>query len=47
MKKNIKIIALVYVGIAVFAYALSMRVDRLESSEDLSNQNKSIVLRIK
>lgn len=45
MKKNIKIIALIYVGVALFTYALTLRVDRLEAQEDYQQQNKSIVLR--
>ena len=47
MKKNIKIIALVYVGVAVLTYALTLRVERLEGQEDIENQNKSIVLRVR
>ena len=46
MKKNIKVIALIYVGVALFAYALSLRVESLESKNDLRNHNQSIVLRI-
>lgn len=46
MKKNIKIIALIYVGVALFAYALSLRVENLENRNDLRNHNQSIVLRI-
>lgn len=45
MKKNIKIIALIYVGVALFTYALTLRVDRLEAQEDYQQQNKAIVLR--
>lgn len=46
MKKDIKIIALIYVGVAVLTYALTLRVDRLEQQEDIQNQNKAIVLSI-
>lgn len=46
MKKNMKIIGLIYIGVALFAYALSLRIERLEKSGDLRNQNESIVLRI-
>jgi len=45
MKKNIKIVALIYVGVALFTYALTLRVDHLEAQEDYQNQNKAIVLR--
>ena len=47
MKKNIKIITLVYVGVALLTYVLTLRVDKLESMEDQANQNKSIVLKLK
>lgn len=47
MKKNIKIIALIYVGVAVLTYALTLRIERLENQEDIKNQNQSIVLRIR
>lgn len=47
MKKDIKIIALIYVGVALFTYALTLRMERLEGQEDIQNQNQSIVLRIK
>lgn len=46
MKKNLKVIAVIYVGVALFAYALSLRVANLESTDDIRNQNESIVLRI-
>lgn len=47
MKKNIKIIALIYIGVALFAYSLSLRTERLESKDDIRNQNESIVLKLK
>ena len=47
MKKNIKIIALVYIGVAVLTYALTLRIERLEVQGDKQNQAKSIVLRIR
>ena len=47
MKKNIKIIALIYIGVAVLTYALSLRIERLEAKGDIENKNQSIVLRIK
>ena len=47
MKKNVKIIALVYIGVAVLTYALTLRIERLEAQDDIENQNKSIVLRIR
>lgn len=45
--KNLKPIILVYLFIAVFAYALSVRANNLESKEDLKNHNESIVINIK
>lgn len=47
MKKNIKIIALVYIGVAVLTYALTLRIERLEGQEDIQNQNQSIVLSVR
>lgn len=47
MKKNIKIIALIYIGVAVFTYAISLRMNRLEMQEDVQKQNQEIVIRIK
>jgi len=47
MKKNLKLIAIIYIGVAVLTYALTLRVDRLERIEDQVNQTKSIVLKLK
>lgn len=47
MKKNLKLIALIYVGVAIMTYALTLRVDKLESMEDTSYQNRKIVLKLK
>ena len=47
MKKNIKFIALIYVGVALFTYLLTLRVDCLEAQEDYQKQNQAIVLRIR
>lgn len=47
MKKNLKIIALIYVGVAILSYALTLRVDRLESMEDTGYQNRKIVLKLR
>lgn len=47
MKKNVKIILLIYMGVVVFTYALTLRVDRLEHQEDRTNKNSSMVFRIK
>lgn len=47
MKKNIKFIALLYIGVALFTYALTVRVNRLEAQEDYQKQNQAIVLRTK
>ena len=45
MKKNIKFIALLYIGVALFTYVLTLRVNRLEAQEDYQKQNQAIVLR--
>ncbi len=47
MKKNIKIIALIYIGVALLTYALTLRIERLENQEDIKNQNQRVVLRIR
>ena len=47
MKKNLKLIVIIYVGVALLTYAMTLRVDRLESMEDQANQSKSIVLKLK
>ena len=47
MKKEIKIIALAYVLVAVFTYALSIRVESLDNISDTNNHNRSIVLKLK
>ena len=47
MKKNLKLIALIYVGVAILTYALTLRIDRLESTDDTAHQTKSIVLKLK
>lgn len=47
MKKNIRFIALIYLGVAVFTYCLTLRVDRLEAQEDIISKNESLVIRLK
>ena len=47
MKKDLKLIAIIYVGVAILTYALTLRIDRLESVEDTKYQTKSIVLKLK
>lgn len=47
MKKNLKIITMIYIGVAVFTYVLTLRIERLEAQEDYQKQNESIVLRMK
>ena len=47
MKKNVKFVVLVYVGVAIMIYAMSLRIDRLSSVEDNKNENKSIVLKLR
>ena len=34
-----------YLGVALFTYALTLRVDRLEAQEDYQKQNQAMVLR--
>ena len=47
MKKDFKVIALIYVGVALFAYALTLRIESLSSREEIAKQNQSIILKIK
>ncbi len=47
MKRNIKLVVFIYVGVAVFTYALAQRVNHLEISGDYQRQNEAIVLRLK
>ena len=47
MKKNLKLIVIIYVGVALLTYAMILRVDRLESMEDTAAQNKRVVLKLK
>ena len=47
MKKDLKLIVIIYVGVAILTYALTLRIDRLESVEDTKYQTKSIVLKLK
>ena len=47
MKKNVKFVVLVYVGVAIMIYAMSLRIGRLSSVEDNKNENKSIVLKLR
>ncbi len=47
MKKDLKLITIIYVGVAILTYALTLRIDRLESVEDTKYQTKSIVLKLK
>lgn len=47
LKKEYKWLVLIYVGAVLFFYLLSLRVEKLESQEDISNRNEAIILRIK
>ena len=47
MKKKVKVIVLAYVGVALLTYAISLRIEKLNSMEDTANQNKTIVLKLK
>ena len=47
MKKNIKVMVLIYIGVAIVSYGLSVRMNRLSNIEETKNQNKSIVLKLR
>ncbi len=47
MKKKVKLIALFYLGVAVFTYALSLGTDRLSKIEERQNQNRTMVIKLK
>ena len=47
MKKEYKIIALIYLVVALLTYTLTLRVDRLENQDYIENQNRTIVLKLK
>lgn len=47
MKKNFKIIGLIYLMVALFTYILTQRVECLEEVEGYQYQNQSIVLSVK
>lgn len=49
MKKNMKVVVLIYIGVALFTYALTLRVDRLESQGDkqINSSNSQLAFRIK
>ena len=47
MKKNIKVMVLIYIGVAIASYLLSYRMNRLSNVEETKNQNKSIVLKLR
>ena len=46
MKKEIRIVVLVYIVVAVLTYVTSLRFDRLSNVES-ENQNRTIVLKLK
>ena len=45
MKKEMKLVVLIYLGVAILTYALTLRVEHLESQEDYQNQKEEIVYR--
>ena len=47
MKKEIKIIALFYLGVALFTYSLTFGTERLSKIEERENQTRSMVIRLK
>lgn len=46
IKRNFKILLGIYLGTFIFAYFISIRMQKLEIQEDLRNKNESIVLRV-
>ena len=46
MKKDIKILAIIYIGIFLFAHVLSFRMEKLETQEDSIIHKKSVVIKI-
>ena len=46
IKRNFKILLGIYLGTFLFAYFISIRMQKLEIQEDLRNKNESIVLRV-
>ena len=47
MKKKVKLIALFYLGVAVFTYCLTFGTDRLAKIEERQNQNRTMVIKLK
>ncbi len=47
MKKEIKLIALFYLGVAVFTYSLTLGVDRMSKIESKGNQSRTMVIKLK
>ena len=47
MKRSVKITIIVYIGAIIFTYAMTQRIERLESGQEKQQQNKSIVLKLK
>jgi len=46
MKKDTKILIIIYIGIFLFANALSERIEKLETHEDNIVHQKSIIIKI-
>lgn len=47
MKKRFGFIILIYIGVAIFTYALTLRVDRLENQEDYMTKREMAVFQLK
>ena len=47
MKKRLGFIILIYIGVAVFTYALTLRVDRLENQEDYMHKGEIAIFHLK
>ncbi len=47
MKKDFKMVLLLYVGVFLFTYFLSLSTVKLESKEDTNKRNQELALEIK
>ena len=47
MKKEIKFIALFYLGVAVFTYSLTLGVDRMSKIEAKGSTSRTMVIKLK
>ena len=47
MRKELKFVALFYLGVIVFAYAFTFKTDKLSTSSERENQNRSLVIKLR